>query len=374
MKVLILSRGDSVHTQRWVNSLFQKGVDVYLLCLGKVELSEFEIPEEKIISVGFPDFHSASGVKRWLYFAYIPKVKRLIERVKPDIIHAHYATTYGFLGAVSGFHPFVLSVWGSDIYDFPEKSILHKLLVKFSINSADEITSTSHVMADEAKKYLSKNNKSKICVIPFGVDTQIFKPSEKNPESRDFIVIGTVKSLEKKYGIDTLIESFAILRRRYPDLPLKLVIVGDGSEKERLISLAQNLGIFEDVNFVGHVRNRKVPEFLNSFDIFVALSRLESFGVAVVEAMACGKPVVVSNIGGLKEVVEKGVSGLIVPPENPEEAAKAIETLIFNEDLRREMGKNARERVLRLYDWNKNVEMMLSLYQKVLSSTSLKSN
>jgi glycosyltransferase involved in cell wall biosynthesis len=374
MKVLILSRGDSLHTQRWVNSLSQRGVDVYLLSLGKVELSEFEIPEEKIISVGFSDFHSTSGVKRWLYFTYIPKVKRLIDRVKPDILHAHYATTYGFLGAVSGFHPFVLSVWGSDIYDFPEKSILHRLLVKFSINSADEITSTSHVMADEVKKYLSQNNKSKISVIPFGVDTQIFKPGEKDPKLRDFIVIGTVKSLEKKYGIDTLIESFAILKRRHPDLPLRLVIVGEGSEKDRLISLARNLGIFEDVNFVGRVRNKEVPKFLYSFDIFVALSRLESFGVAVVEAMACGKPVVVSNIGGLKEVVEQGVSGLIVPPENPEEASKAIETLIFSENLRREVAKNARERVLKLYDWNKNVEMMLSLYEKVLSSTFKKSN
>ena len=104
-------------------------------------------------------------------------------------------------------------------------------------------------------------------------------------------------------------------------------------------------------------------------DIYVALSTLdsESFGVAIIEASACEKPVVVSNAGGLPEVVEDGVTGIIVPKHDEVSAANAIEKLLLDEELRIQMGQNGRKRVKELFDWNHNVAQMIDIYQRMLS-------
>lgn len=99
--------------------------------------------------------------------------------------------------------------------------------------------------------------------------------------------------------------------------------------------------------------------------VSVSVSDSESFGVAVIEASACAKPVVVSNVGGLPEVVEDGVTGIIVPPRDPEATAEAIENLILSQDLRTKMGTEGRKRVGRLFDWDKNVKQMAKIYQAI---------
>jgi glycosyltransferase involved in cell wall biosynthesis len=288
-------------------------------------------------------------------------LKRAIQSFNPAIVHAHYATSYGLLGKLSQFQPLIISVWGSDVFEFPQSSFLHKYLLKSNLAAACRILSTSHVMAEETRKYLAPGKVVEIT--PFGIDLVQFYPSEvnKGPE----ITIGTIKALMGVYGIDTLLRAFCLLQQRLPDILVKLVIVGDGEDREKLIGLAKTMKINASVEFVGKIDHQKVPETLNSFDIFAALSNHESFGVAVIEASACELPVVVSNAGGLPEVVENGVTGIVVPKRDAEKAAEALEKLVLDSELRKEMGEAGRKRIEKLYDWKNNVKQMIDIYKKV---------
>lgn len=354
MKVALLAPSKSIHTHKWALFYQQQGIDV------------------KVIT--FKDHYSpenAKEVETWVLpkwfpgkFSYISSVfalKKQLASFQPDILHAHYVSSYGFVGALANYYPFYVSVWGRDIYQFPQQHAINRTIVEFTLKKADVICSTSHVMAAETKKYTDKH----VEVTPFGVDLSIFRPMET--EKKDTVTIGTVKALSDKYGIADLIKAFAIVHEQYPQTAL--LIVGDGPQRKQYEQLAETLGIRHVTTFTGRVPNTDVPNYINKMDIFAVPSTedSESFGVAAVEAMACGVPVVVSNVGGLPEVVKKDVTGLIVPKENPEALAAAFQRLLGDAHLRHQMGKNGIQHVKEHYDWIDNANGMLKLYEKTLN-------
>lgn len=189
-------------------------------------------------------------------------------------------------------------------------------------------------MAKETKLYTNKD----IEVTPFGIDMEQFKSMEvESLFDKDDIVIGTVKTLEDKYGIEYLIKAFKIVSDKYPDLPLKLLIVGGGSLEGSLKSLVKELNLEDKTIFTGKVPFKDVPKYHNMLSVSASVSIVnsESFGVAIIEASSCAKPVVVSNVGGLPEVVEDGVSGFVVPSRDPQKTAEAIEKLVLDKNLRK---------------------------------------
>jgi glycosyltransferase involved in cell wall biosynthesis len=137
-----------------------------------------------------------------------------------------------------------------------------------------------------------------------------------------------------------------------------------------LKALVKELNLENETVFTGRIDYDLISHYHNMLSIYVALSVIdsESFGVAVIEASACEKPVVVSNVGGLPEVVEDGATGFVVPPRNPEKAAEAIEKLILDKELCLKMGRAGRKRVKKLYRWDDNVKQLISIYQIILES------
>ncbi len=365
MKIILLANANSSHTQKWASSLSREGLEVIVFTLSAVPGKLFSGLDIRVESVGIDNAvtnRESRGLSKIRYLLSLPRLRRLIAEIKPDVLHAHYASSYGVLGALSGFHPFLVSLWGSDIFAFPRKSFAHKAVLEFSLRKADGILSTSHVMAREASQYTNKS----VEMTPFGVDIDAFRPQRVISLFKEAdIVIGTVKALETVYGIDYLIRAFALLVNGHPHLPLKLLIVGGGSQESYLRSLAEQHRVDHLAVFTNHVNHEEVPRYLNMLSIFVALSNSESFGVAVVEASACEKPVVVSNVGGLPEVVEDGVTGFIVPPRNPEKAAEALEKLVVDAELRATMGCAGRARVKNFYNWRDNVAQMMRIYRQV---------
>ena len=216
-------------------------------------------------------------------------------------------------------------------------------------------------MALETHQYTPKE----IEITPFGVNTDLFK---KIPVHRDdTYIIGNVKTLLPKYGIDVLIKAFQLVVDRNADKELRLEIVGTGPDHEKLEQLAKSLEIADKVHFIGQVENSSLPSYYNRFLVAVSASvwNSESFGVVAVEAMACECPVVTSDADGFTEVVKDGETGFIVPKKDVEKTAEAIQKFIDHPELRDEMGRKGRERVLALYDWNKNVDMMVDIYQSI---------
>src|SRR5690606_21225607 len=165
---LILSNANSSHTIKWVNSLTKiGGLTIGLWSLDSPEDGVYaECTNLQIKSAGIPQRRKGVFAKL-KYLTSLSELKTFIREFKPDIIHAHYASSYGLLGRLTNFHPFIISVWGSDIFAFPKKNQIFKALLERNLNSADLVLSTSHIMKAETKKYTRK----KILVTPFGVDT-----------------------------------------------------------------------------------------------------------------------------------------------------------------------------------------------------------
>lgn len=362
MKILILGDPSSPHIIKWVRGLAEKNISIYLLGLSKFDTNiynKLENVEVCSLELDSEIFNTDRFWQKTKYLKAFFKVRKIIKEFKPDILHAHYATSYGLLGALSGFNPYIISVWGTDVYDFPNESIIKRIILKFNLEKADFICSTSHAMALETKKYTNKEIK----VIAFGIDTEKFKPNKVEKINSE-ITIGTIKTLEEKYGIKYLIKAFAELKQRNTEYNLKLLIVGGGSQEKLLTDLVKELNIDKITTFTGKVNYDEVVNYYNQLDIYLALSIYdsESFGVAVIEASSCEVPVIVSNVGGLPEVVENNNTGFIVEKYDYLQAASHLEKLISDKKLREELGKNGRKMVNKKYNFYYNLEQMIEVY------------
>jgi glycosyltransferase involved in cell wall biosynthesis len=363
MKILFLAGGSSIHTVRWVNALSRKGHEVHL-AYQKHHMPKLNIIDQSVAQYCLPAKGNIG------YYANSFALKKICKQVNPDIVNAHYASGYGTLARVSKLRPLLLSVWGSDVYEFPYESKLKYNIIHKNLLYADKIASTSHVMAKKVSKII-KNDVDDIAVTPFGVDLSLFRQKASyRREKNQPINIGLVKTLSPKYGIDYLVKAFKILIDYYRDTrdvpELKLTIYGTGEQLEELQNLCKLLGIEQLVEFRGHISNTKVANALSELDIFSASSISESFGVSVVEAMAVGLPVVATDADGFTEVVVDGETGIIVPKKDPTAMAKALRRLVEDEPLRIRMGTLGRARVEELYDFDKNVEAMIDVYNSLI--------
>ena len=163
MKVALLSSASSIHTVRWANALSEKGLEVHVIS----QHPQLE-PMDKKVKVHLLPFRSVLG-----YFTMVPSVRKILNEIKPDILNAHYASGYGTTARLVNYRPWLLSVWGSDVYDFPYKSFLHKRLVQKNLLAADAVASTSVCMAEQVNTLAA--GLKQISITPFGVDTAFFQ-------------------------------------------------------------------------------------------------------------------------------------------------------------------------------------------------------
>lgn len=357
-RILYLSDINSVHTRRWIMGMREFGYEIKLfsLALEKDDWSEKNKITSHCFGVKQSKIRSGSTFKKLAYFKASKELKEVVKEFNPEIVHAHYATSYGSLMRKLNHPKSVLSVWGSDVYDFPNKSVVHKLFLKRILNFPSLICSTSGAMAKQAQKF----TKNKIEVVPFGVDTRLFKPATFR---RKLKVLGTVKSLEHVYGIDKLINVFAAYTEKF-NSDLELHIYGSGSLEEEYKKQVDNLNLKNRVKFWGRVEGENLVKAFQSIDLFLALSREESFGVAVLEAEACGVPVICTNVGGLPEVVEPE-NGILLSGTNVlQEGLDAInkfENLTYLENA----GKTARDFVVGHYSDKISFEKMKHIYESI---------
>lgn len=364
MRLLLLSDANSVHTQKWAFSLQKEGLNLHVFSLMKPTNASQEKYEELSISVFSADLNGqiedirTPNMSKLVYLSALPQIKKVIKKIEPQLIHAHYASSYGVLGFLSGFHPFILSVWGSDILDFPHKSHINKYLLSKVLKSASQVCSTSKMMAEELTQNMGFSDAK---VIPFGVDTDQFIPSSDNEE----FVVGTIKSIESYNGIDCLLDAAKTVVHDHGLSSIKFLIVGDGTYKAQMQKKCQCLGLENNVKFVGHISHENIVGWFQKLSIFIAVSTRESFGVSILEAAACGIPAITSDVGGLLEVNKHNETGLVIPPNQPEKLAEKIINLYKNNKLRKKLGHQARERVKSDFNWDKSLNQMLKIYDKL---------
>jgi glycosyltransferase involved in cell wall biosynthesis len=362
-----LADANSVHTQRWIAALAQRGHDILLFSLTEPKPSVLtSTPNVRVETARFSNqlaYSAEGGLRKLLYAKSIPTVRSLLRSYRPDLSHAHYASSYGVVAMLAGLPRRILSVWGADVFNTPYRSFAHRFVISRAMRTAHLVLSTSVTMREHCRSICDRE----IEVVPFGIDLARFVSRREAGSDPRQLTIGTVKSLEDKYGIDVLLGAFQILLRTLPDARLRLLIVGGGSRRAMLQELAQQLGIAAQVEFTGPVEYARVPEMHDALDIavFPSIEDSESFGVAVVEAQACARPVIVSRVGGLPEVVREDETGLVVPPGNPEALAEALRKLIGDRERARAMGRAGRRHVELHYDLARCVELLEGHYARL---------
>ena len=348
MKILIVATLDSVHTVRWANGLRERGHQVVVFS------TRSPLPglAREVKTIVRPRFGKLA------YLLYGWALRREVRAERPDVVHVMYASGFGTLASTwLRKRSYVLSMLGSDIFDFP-KTRLRRWILQRNLAHAGMLLSTSKAMRREAQQYTA----APIRLTPFGVDVDLFRPSQtKAPCQGTPLRIGTARRLEPRYGIDTLIEAIALLETDGAEA-VELRIVGEGSAKAQLTTLVSQLGLADRIRFLGSLRHDQMPQFFGRLDIFCALSRSESFCVAVLEASACGLPVVASRIGGLRETVVDGETGILVAPDSPQEAAAVLQRLCEDDALRVRLGHAGRKHVRQRYDWRQSLDAMEQVY------------
>ena len=354
MRISILAPANSIHTAQWVSLLQSRGHDLQLISLHRPTTTDHLDRVAQLVQL--------RGRGHLGYVSAAPAARRAIDEFAPDVVHAHYASGYGTLGRLVRRHPYVVSVWGSDVYDFPERSPLRRRLLVGNLRAADAVTATSAALKRRTED--TTGGSLEVTVVPFGVDTVAFAPRSEEQVATGPLRVGTVKTLAPQYGVDDLLRSFAALPLDVRSMAT-LEVVGGGPLRDELGRLADRLNL-RSTTFHGPVAHSDVPDHLRQLDVYVALSIIESFGVAIIEASACGLPVVVSDAGGLPEVVRDGITGFVVPQRDTALAAQRIAQLLTDPALRAKMGRAGRDHVIAHYTWAQCAAGMEDVYRRVV--------
>jgi glycosyltransferase involved in cell wall biosynthesis len=287
------------------------------------------------------------------------------------VIHAHWAIPTGPAAVMAARRlglPSVITMHGGDVYvnpeqgyDFPTRWYVRPAL-RWTLRHAGALTAITEDCRQHALR--AGAPAEAIRLVFNGTDLRRFSPGESGNGTDPRYgprMIFACRQLFPRKGIRFLIEAVAQLKPRFPDL--KLVLAGDGFERPELMKLADYLEIGGDVTFLGWVPNTALPPYYRAAAVSVIPSLEEGFGIPAAEAMGCEVPVVATDAGGLPEVVEDGVTGLVVPRGDSAALATAIGRLLDDADLRRRMGTAGRERALRLFDWDRTAEQFEQLYR-----------
>jgi len=366
MKIFYIVPLESIHAERWMRYFADAGHDIHLITSDKPSqiIKNVKVNPLKRFGPHFPIIsHLVNSIAKEFQF------RKLIRTLKPDIIHAHYIMRATLLGAVSGFHPFVVTVWGSDILIAPKESKISRYIAKYVLRKADLITCD----AEHIKKPLVElgANPQKIKIIYFGTDTRKFSPGKRDNKLREKLgildspAIISLRNLQPLYDIKSLIIAIPQVLKKIPTA--KFIIAGKGSEETKLKALAKSLKILESIRFVGWIPNNELPQYIASADIYVSTS-LSDAGLAAstAEAMASELPVIITDFGDNRKWVKDGINGFIIPLRDPEVLAQKIIYLLQNESERKKLGKANRQIIEEKNNWEKEMGKMEKLYQELI--------
>jgi len=308
MKILYISDAKSIHTQRWAEYFLAQGYDVKIASFRDNQNSNAEV----IVLKNY-------GFGKLGYFFAIAQIKDLCKKFQPDIVHAQYITSYGFLSAMANCHPLIMTAWGSDVLVSPKESFISKKLVEYALNKATMVTTVAEHMNKSIYEYCT--NCIDVQAMPFGVDLSIFKFTKYKQPSNILRIIST-RNFTPIYSIDTLIQSIDILNKQ--GIEVHLDLVGDGILKDELSLLVNSLNLENRVIFHGHIQQSRMVSLLQEADIFISTAISDGNNISLNEAMACGCFPIATNIPANQQWIASGHNGFLFEIYDYTELANSI--------------------------------------------------
>jgi len=296
--------------------------------------------------------------------------RRNLKRIEPDVLVGCWASTYGFYSAYSGFHPFILFVWGSDVLLLPTKYFPLKPLVVYSLRRADAVVVDSEVQREAVIRLGCRPEK--IVKFPW-VNLSGFTRNEDQGRAvrkecgwtEDDIVVISLRNHRAVYGVEYLINAVPIITQRNRNV--RFLLLGEGPLtrlfKERMKRFIES----GRVKFIGTAPHEKVAGYLSAADIYVSTSFSDGTSAGLLEAMSCSLPAVVTDIAGNREWVQNEISGLLVPVANSEKLAEKILLLADSQELRKKLVVRAKQTIRTKVNWAKNMQTLIETIDRIVS-------
>ena len=362
MKICYLGIGESIHMVRWAESFAGRGHDVTLLTAdpGKNPAG--------VKTIVIADKNSFLPVK---YFTGTLQIRRYLKRIKPDILHAHFLTGYGWWGWLSGFEPMIITLWGKDVYVHPGREPLSRLLGMAALRKAVLLTADSRDLLEKALRL--RNRPVKAEVIQWGVDTDEFIPQKGRSELRRTLGIGESVNLivtnrnftERFYNNCKIMNSIPEVVSELPDT--QYLFLGDGPLRREAEKLADDLKLGGYVQFTGSVPPGRMSEYLGAADLFITASDVDGTPMSLLEAMAAGLPVIAKRLPSIEEWISDDDGGILVDGYNLEkELAEATIRIVKNRGLSDSFGKRNRRVVKQRAERAGEMDRMESLYMEAV--------
>jgi glycosyltransferase involved in cell wall biosynthesis len=382
IKICMIGNADSIHVQRWARHFAERGFEVSLL--------SFYQPVTKFN--GNPRVHFVharahggrrAGARSAAAMGRFPGMLRLITaarlkrsgfyrelaRINPDVVHAHYVSDYGFLAAVSGRHPMVVSAWGSDLLVDPRLSPITRRLVGWVLARADLVTYNSGQLGEAARAMGAPPGRLLQIVLGVGDEMlEALRSSTVDPSNREPVIVSQ-RSLERPlYNVDQVIMAMPEVLKRVP--AARLMIGGEGALEEQLRDLTRRLGVAGAVEFTGTAAwPAGLAERLGSAAVYVSVPSSEGTSVTLLEAMAAGAYPVVSDLPGNREWVS-GEGGTVVPVRQVGPLAEALAMALLDQGRRTAAAKHNWKVIEERGRWADNMGRMEKAYRDLAAARS----
>ena len=357
-RILFFADAASVHTRRWVAAVAERGAEAIV-----ITRQPAEVPGAKeVIAI-------APGGDKLTWFQALPHVRRVAREVAarfhPTLVHGHYVTSYGLWAAACGLScPTVLTAWGSDILVTPRESRLMRLVVAWSLRHADLITADSMDMIDEIARY---HPQAPCHQILWGADTDVFTPAGERPDASHFDIV-SLRSWEPNYNIDTIVDGFARFVAQRPQAQARLHLLGGGSLSDALRAQVAELGLHSQVQFHGRVNDVQMVQAIQQSRVSVSVPTSDATSVSVLESMACGLPVLASDLPANRQWLD-AQGGWVVPVRDAQAVCDALLQAHDHPAQSAQMGLHNRERIERDASRRGQMDAMWRLYQRLLHPT-----
>jgi len=365
MRIVLLADARSLHTQRWGRFLASRKHDVHVISFRAARIEGTKV------------HHIHSRVPTKLkYLASIPRIKRLLQVIQPEVVNAHYATSYGLIAVRASAKRLVLSVWGSDVY-VATRFYPMRCVVRHVVRRVDRITTTSQEMATVLTTRYGVEPE-KIRTFSWGVDTTVFCPGYKDEAKslrqsmgiagKDPVVVSN-RHMHPLYQIGTIIRAIPAVRDVFPQTHFVFLrgCVDDRYENQ-MKAMVERLGVKSRTHFLSRILEpRELAILLNTADFFISIPSFDQRSTSVLEGLACGVIPVLANLPVYREVVQDAVNGFLISSRSSESLANTLIHAIQTLPALKE--KFARHNVAYIQNherWTVNAQKMEHVYREIL--------
>jgi glycosyltransferase involved in cell wall biosynthesis len=335
----------SIHTRRWLRYFTGRGHEIYLISVSPTRGS---IPPDTIPpSVTFYDLMAQFNVRKLRYLAWGLAARRIVHRIQPDVLHVHQVAGGGWVGAVAGYHPFIVTAWGSDLLLGPRRSWIQRQLARWVLRRADYVTCVSQSLAQAARSL--GVDPSHLEVAPWGVDTDIFHPAPNKEALRARLGLGSgpiVLSIRAIQDVYNPLDMARAIPRVLDQVPGTHFIIRTYNCDQNLLTQFKDIvrehQVAEAVQYIGDLpKEQAIADLYRVADVAVSVPGSDGTPSSVLEALACGAVPVLSDVPSLHEWVRHEQEGLFVPIGDVAAISIAIVRLLTDKALQNRLCTNA---------------------------------